>query len=193
MALLEKKRPVWFAGENHLITLYRPKSSERLLTASCWRCTYSPEGTGTVLCLAGDPLPGAAIYSDNTALAQLVVTRFNQYFEGFKEHRLTKLATQAASFEQRWPDPDSYQLHCYSGALEVTLSWHHPLETAFEIFHNTSGPVPYDVSAVIRSCRTAQIRYDGTILAGEVHVPDGASASSAFLAFSETWAASVSG
>jgi hypothetical protein len=61
-------------------------------------------------------------------------------------------------------------------------------DAALEIFDNTSGPIPYDVSAVICPCADAAITVNGRPLAGEVRRPIGESASSAFLAFSETWA-----
>ena len=60
---------------------------------------------------------------------------------------------------------------------------------ALEIFDNRSGAEPYDVSAVICPCRRGSIAVDGVPLRGEVRVPSGESASSAFLAFSETWVA----
>lgn len=195
MTLLKKKQPVFFAGENHLITLYHPGSNERLISASCWRCTYSTEGSGTALCLALDPdyatklsVAARLVLSDNSPLASMIVRRFNQYFDGFRDLGFATLPPQAASFQQSNSD-GQYRVSCDSSAINLELLWLDPMAAALEIFHNTSGPVPYDVSAVIASCQRAQIMLNNELIEGEIRVPDGASASSAFLAFSETWAA----
>jgi hypothetical protein len=193
--LVKKKQPVLFAGENHLITLYQPGSNKHLIRASCWRCTYSEEGIGTVLCLALDHdyatklgVAAQLVLSDNSALAEMIVRRFNQYFDGFRDLGFATLHPRAASFQQSASD-GQYRVSCDGATIRLELLWLDPREAALEIFYNTSGPVPYDVSAVIASCQGAQIILNDEFVEGEIHVPDGASASSAFLAFSETWAA----
>jgi hypothetical protein len=92
MPLLDKKRPVLFAGENHLITLYRPGTDDPVAGVSCWRCTYSEYGEGFVLAiwcdaaaLGRDDLPPVAVYADNAAMGRMVMSLFNQYFEGFRQ------------------------------------------------------------------------------------------------------------
>lgn len=189
MPLLNKKRPVIFAGENHLITLYRPTSDEPLVWTSCWRCTYSEHGEGAVLFMRceRDDLPPLAIYSDNPPLARMVAGLFNQYFDGFRDLGLATLEPLPASFHRTADGVTRYQITCTAETTVIELVWHEAFDAALEIFDNTSGPIPYDVSAVICPCRNGAIIANGIPLAGEVRSPIGASASSAFLAFSETW------
>jgi hypothetical protein len=196
MGLLAKKRPVVFAGENHLITLYRPGSDEAVAGVSCWRCTYSEHGEGFVLAMWCDPaaveapdLPPTAVYADNAAMGRMVMARFNQYFAGFEGRGLTEIEPQPARFVQQ---ADGHRLHritAVSAELSIELLWQEVFDAALEIFDNRSGPEPYDVSAVICPCRHGAIIVNGVALRGEVRVPAGESASSAFLAFSETWVA----
>jgi hypothetical protein len=196
MSLLDTKRPVLFAGENHLITLYRPGADETVAGVSCWRCTYSEHGEGFVLALWCDPaavgapdLPSTAIYSDNAAMGRMVMERFNQYFAGFSGRGLAELPPQPARFQQQADGRRLHRITCLSGGRSIELVWQDVFDAALEIFDNRSGPEPYDVSAVICPCRRGSIALDGAPLLGEVRVPAGPSASSAFLAFSETWVA----
>lgn len=195
MSLLDQKRPVIFAGENHLITLYAPGGAEPIARISCWRCTYSAHGEGFVMAMWCDPaagapdLPEAALYSDNAAMGRMVAERFNQYFAGFERLGLPDMPIQPARFAQLGEGRRQHRITCAAGPRSIELRWTEVFDAALEIFDNRSGPEPYDVSAVICPCRDAAIIVDGARLRGEVRVPDGPSASSAFLAFSETWVA----
>jgi hypothetical protein len=196
MGLLEKKRPVVFAGENHLITLYRPGSDEPVAGVSCWRCAYSVHGEGFVLALWCDPvavevptLPPTAVYTDNTAMGWMVMARFNQYFAGFEGRGLTEIDPQPARFVQQADGRRLHRITAVAAELSIELLWQEVFDAALEIFDNRSGPEPYDVSAVICPCHRGAILVKGVPLRGEVRVPAGESASSVFLAFSETWVA----
>ena len=196
MTLLKKKKPVLFAGENHLISLFHPDSDNVLLQSSCWKCSYSEYGEGFVLCVSGDPVSAASsslvlpsVFTDNLSLAHLVVKRFNQYFEGFQHLGLDTVAPTMASFSQQASGRVEHRITCSTSEINLELVWQDVQDAALEIFYNTSGPVPYDVSAVICHCQQASISINGQRVVGEIHVPSGASASSAFLAFSETWVA----
>jgi hypothetical protein len=127
------------------------------------------------------------LLTDNLPLSTMVVERFNQYFEGFRSIGFEQLRPQMASFTQYPKSKEQHYIRCISEGLTLELIWLEVIESALEIFHNTSGPIPYDVSAVICSCRQGQIFLNGERIPDEVRVPDGAFASSAFLAFSETW------
>lgn len=194
MALLNKRRPVLFAGENHLITLYRPGSDAAMVWTSCWHCTYSADGEGTVLFMRVDQettirhdLPPLAIYTDNPSLGRMITKRFNQYFDGFRDLGLAALALQSAQFIQYPNGRQSRRIVCTSGMHVIELVWEDIFDAAMELFYNTSGPIAYDVSAVICPCARGIIMVNGVPLPGETRVPAGDSASSAFLAFSETW------
>jgi hypothetical protein len=196
MGLLESKRPVIFAGENHLITLYQAGSDAAVAGVSCWRCTYSEHGEGFVLALWCDPvavaapdLPPTAVYADNAAMGRMVMARFNQYFAGFRDRGLAGLAPQPARFFQQADGQRLHRISCRGDGLTIELLWQEVFDAALEIFDNRSGPAPYDVSAVICPCRRGALSVNGRTLRGEVRVPDGGAASSAFLAFSETWVA----
>jgi hypothetical protein len=196
MGLLTKKRPVIFAGENHLITLYRPGSDAAVAGISCWRCAYSEHGEGFVLALWCDPeaiqmpnLPPTAVYTDNEAMGRMVMKRFNQYFAGFENRRLTEIEPEPARFMQQADGRRLHRITAVTADLSIELLWREVFDAALEIFDNRSGPEPYDVSAVICPCRHGAISVNGLPLRGEVRVPAGESASSAFLAFSETWVA----
>lgn len=194
VALLNKRRPVLFAGENHLITLYRPGSDAAMVWTSCWHCTYSADGEGTVLVMRVDQettnrhdLPPLAIYTDNPSLGRMITERFNQYFDGFRNLGLAALALQSAQFVQYPNGRQSRRIVCTSGMQVIELIWEDIFDAAMELFYNTSGPIAYDLSAVICPCARGIIMVNGVPLPGETRVPAGDSASSAFLAFSETW------
>jgi hypothetical protein len=196
MSPLETKRPVVFAGENHLITLYQPGAEDAVAGISCWRCTYSAHGEGFVLALWCNPaavgapgLPPTAVLSDNPAMGRMVMARFNQYFGGFTGRGLADIAPEPARFTQQADGRRLHRITCVAAGMSIELVWREVFDAALEIFDNRSGPEPYDVSAVICPCRGGAILVDGTPLLGEVRVPAGESASSAFLAFSETWVA----
>jgi hypothetical protein len=194
MSLLDAKRPVIFAGENHMINLFAVGGEEPIASASLWRCTYSAHGEGfafffwhTADQTGAESLPPAAIYADNAAMACMVRDRFNQYFAGFGERGIASVAPQPARFQQLGEGRRRHRIVCSAATHTIELCWREVFDAALEIFYNTSGPDPYDVSAVICSCAAASITIDGTVLRGEVRAPAGASRSSAFLAFSETW------
>lgn len=187
---------VLFAGENHMITLFAPGGEDIAISASCWRCTFSEHGAGWVLVLRNaaaasglDALPERAVYSDNAVLAGMVVTRFNQYFEGFREQGYAALEPALARFAQRAGGAAAHRITCATDAVTVVLDWGEMLDGALEIFHNTSGPIPYHVSAVICHCAVGAISANGRRARGDVKRVQGETYSSAFLAFSETWAA----
>lgn len=161
VALLNKRRPVLFAGENHLITLYRPGSDAAMVWTSCWHCTYSADGEGTVLVMRVDQettnrhdLPPLAIYTDNPSLGRMITERFNQYFDGFRNLGLAALALQSAQFVQYPNGRQSRRIVCTSGMQVIELIWEDIFDAAMELFYNTSGPIAYDVSAVI--CRAPE-------------------------------------
>jgi hypothetical protein len=193
--LIGRKQPVIFAGENHMITLFRPGSERIAISVSCWRCTYSEHGEGWVLVVFNDPsasgldalLPNV-MYADNAALARMVATRFNQYFDGFRDRGYAELDPQAARFSQQGDSARHHRIVCVTDALTVELIWQDMLDAGLEIFYNTSGPIPYDVSAIICHCARGSIVVNGKPAGGEIKRIACETYSSAFLAFSETWA-----
>jgi hypothetical protein len=184
---------VVFAGENHMITLFADEAIS--VSMSCWRCTFSDAGEGTVLVVRNEAglsglrdLPARAVYSDNAALAALVVARFNQYFDGFRDQDYDRLVPQPARFAGVADGRRGQRVACRAEGITIELVWREMLDAALEIFDNTSGPVAYDVSAVICHCAGGEVRVNGMPAAGEPKRDPDSTYSSAFLAFSETWA-----
>jgi hypothetical protein len=192
--MTDRKPDVLFAGENHMITLF--VEGALAVSMSCWRCTFSDAGEGTVLVVRNEAalsglrdLPARMVYADNAALARLVVGRFNQYFDGFRDLGYTAIAPQQARFACVADGRRGHRIACSAEGITIELVWREMLDAALEIFDNTSGPVPYDVSAVICHCAGGEIWVNGAPAAGEPKRDLDSTYSSAFLAFSETWAA----
>lgn len=196
MGLLERKRPVAFAGETPMITLYRPGTEEAIAGVSCWRCTYSAHGEGFALALWCDPaavgmpdLPPTAVFADTAAMGQMVMTRFNQYQDGYQGRGLADIVPAPARFGQQFDGQRLHRITCAAGGLSIELVWWEVLDAAFSYFDGDNGRERFEITTVICPCRDGAIIVNGTRLHGEVRVPADPMASSAFLAFSETWVA----
>jgi hypothetical protein len=188
-----RKPDVLFAGENHMITLF--VEDELAVSMSCWRCTFSDAGEGTVLVVRNEPalsglhdLPARAVYADNAALARLIADHFNQYFEGFRDLGYSEIAPAQARFAQMANGRRGHRIVCSAEGITIELVWREMMDAALEIFDNTSGPIAYDVSAVICHCAGGEIWVNAASAAGEPKRDPSSTYSSAFLAFSETWA-----
>jgi hypothetical protein len=199
MGLLERKRPVLFAGENPMITLYRPGTEEAIAGISLWRCTYSAHGEGFGLALWCDPvaigmpdLPATMVFADNAVMARMVMTRFNQYQDGYQGRGLADIAPEPARFGQQFDGQRLHRITCAAHGVSIELVWSDVLDAALSYFDSPKRPdhpEDFEITTVICPCRDGAIIVDGTRLPGEVRVPEDAMASSTFLAFSETWVA----
>ena len=194
MGLLERKRPVAFAGENPMITLYRPGTEEAIAGVSAWRCTYSAHGAGFALALWCDPvavglpdLPATAVFAANAAMAEMVMTRFNQYQDGYQDRGVADIVPEPARFGQQFDGQRLHRITCVAHAVSIEVEWSDMLDAALSHFDVQSGPERFDITTVICPCGDGAIIVNGTRLRGEVRVPDDPMAGSAFLAFSETW------
>lgn len=194
MGLLEQKRPVVFAGENHMITLFGPSPETAVASISCWRCTYSEHGEGFALALWCDPaaigipgMPATAVFTNNAAMSRMVMTRLNQYFEGYQRRGLAELSPTMARFSQQSGGRRFHRILCASEPWTIELAWTEVVDVALEVFDNDSGPERFDVSAVICPCRDGSITVNGVPMQGRIRPAERDVTSSAFLAFSETW------
>ncbi|MCB9421712.1 MAG: hypothetical protein H6667_18070 [Ardenticatenaceae bacterium] len=179
-----------------MLTLYQPGTEEAVAGISCWRCTYSVHGEGFALVLWCNPLavgipdlPPIAVFVDNTAMGRMVMTRFNQYFIGYKGRGLENAEPQQARFVQQFDGQRLHRITCVAHEWSIEVQWREVLDAALESFDNHSGSERFDVTTVICPCRDGAIIVNGTPLIGEVRVPEGEKLSSAFLALSETWIA----
>lgn len=196
MGLLERKKPVLFAGENHMITLYGPSLESAVASISCWRCNSSAYGEGFTLALWCDPaaigipgMPTTAVFTDNAAMSRMVMSRLNQYFEGYERRGLAELDPTMARFSQQFGGKRFHRILCTSDTWAIELEWRDVIDVALEVFDNDSGPERFDVSAVICPCREGSISVNGVPMQGRIRPADSDVNSSAFLAFSETWVA----
>lgn len=196
MAKLDRKRPIVFAGENHMIALYKPGTEKAIAGISCWRCTYSAHGEGFAVVLWCNPeavgmpeLPPVAVCTDNAAMAHMVMTRFNQYFIGYKDLGLANVAPKPARFVQQFDGQRLHRITCAAEELSLEMQWRDVFDASLEYFDNHSGAERFDVTTVICPCRDGAIIVNGKPIPGEVRSPEGEKPSSTFLALSETWIA----
>jgi hypothetical protein len=191
---MPQTRPVVFAGENPVLTLYRPDGDQAVAGASLWRCTFSEEGAGYALILWADPANSGlddrtitGIYADNVELARMVWTNFNQHFGSFQNRGIESVAPRAARFVEDAGGRRYHRITCSSGTRTIELLW----QDVQDVFHNAStatyGGTTWQITNVVCPCAWGSIVVDGTPVAGEVRQTGGSFQSSAFLAFCESW------
>jgi hypothetical protein len=169
---------VVFAGENPLIMLYRPGGEDLVAVASLWSARYTEHGSGTSLLIWTDPGPDApsaprvsAICTDNPPLARWLWTTFNRRWEPLLGHGLEQAEFRPSRFEESRSEGE-HRLVCRSSQPCIWTETH---------------PYEYLTTAAIVPCLDASIIIDGAAAAGEVRPHEDVFASSAVLAFCETW------
>ena len=180
---------VVFAGENPLIMLYRPGGDDLVAVASLWRARYTEHGSGTSLLIWADPGPNsppppttAAICTDNPPLARWLWTTFNSRWEPLLDHGLEQALLQPSRFTESRVEGE-HRVACRSTALTIELVWRQPQTCIW----TETDPYEYRATAAIVPCLDARIIVDGTAAIGEVRPHTDVFASSAILAFCETW------
>ena len=180
---------VVFAGENPLIMLYRPGGDDLVAVASLWSARYTEHGSGTSLLLWTDPGPSApsaprtsSIHSDNPPLARWLWTTFNRRWDPLLGHGLEHTEPQPSRFTESRSD-EEHRVVCRSAGHTVEPVWRQPQPC---IWAETT-PYEYRTTAAVVPCLAASIVVDGVAAIGEVRPHEDVFASSAVLAFSETW------
>lgn len=179
---------VVFAGENPLIMLYRPGGEDLVAVASLWSARYTEHGSGTSLLVWTDPgaaAPGprsAAICTDNPPLARWLWTTFNRRWEPLLGHGLEREDPRPSRFTESRSD-DEHRVLCTSPGLTVELVWQRPQPCVW----TETTPYEYRTTAAIVPCLDASIIVNGRAAIGEVRPHEDVFASSAVLAFCETW------
>jgi hypothetical protein len=88
-------------------------------------------------------------------------------------------------------DGDRYKVVCQAAETQIALEWGKILDRKQVVWPQfPAGPAAYDLTTTICPCKEAQIAVDGVALEGQVRLAqtaEGTMASSAFLAFAETW------
>jgi hypothetical protein len=195
------KRPVLFCGENPAVTLYAPASERVVAAASYWYCTYSAYGSGHVLIFWQAPLDAASttplsngIYTDNLPLAHMLVETLTQFFPEFQAIPVTTLPYLPAQCGHASDGAQHYSVSCATAQTFLQLEWADPLDHKLICWPQfPAGTQAFDLTTVICPCRRATITLNGAPLQGEVRTSEanGRPASSAFLAFAETWVGPV--
>ncbi len=180
---------VVFAGENPLIMLYRPGEDDLVAVASLWSARFTERGSGTSLLLWTDPGPSApsaprtsAIHTDNPPLARWLWTTFNRRWDPLLGHGLEHTEPRPSRFTESRSD-EEHRVVCRSAGHTVELVWRQPQPC---IWAETT-PYEYRTTAAVVPCLAASIVVDGVAAIGEVRPHEDVFASSAVLAFSETW------
>ena len=178
-----------FAGENPLIMLYRPGGDDLVAVASLWRARYTPRGSGTSLLFWADPGPShpsapvtAAIGTDNPPLARWLWATFNSRWEPLLGHGLERAPLPPSRFVET-RNKGEHRVKCSSAHATFELVWRQPQSCIWTVTY----PYEYRTTAAIVPCLDASIIVDGQAAMGEVRPHADVFASSAILAFSETW------
>jgi hypothetical protein len=181
------------------MTLYAPASDRVVAAASYWHCTYSPYGTGHALIFWQAPDAGIAplssgIYTDNLPLARMLAETLTQFFPEFRAIPVAALPYLQARCEHASDGAQRYSVSCTTAQTSLLLEWADPLDHKQICWPQfPAGPQAFDLTTVICPCRQATITLNGAPLLGEVRTSEasGWPASSAFLAFAETWVGPV--
>ena len=192
--MVDIKRPVFFTGENPLMTLLVPGTEEIAAVASYWTCTDSPTGIGHALILwlaaENEAIGQGCIFTDNPTLAHMLVENLTRHFPEFEKVPVETLPYMDASCGHTY-DGKCYQVKCNATNIQVELTWMDLLDRKQVIWPGfPAGKKSYDLTTVICPCRMGQVRINENAIKGEVRVvaeADGYLSSTAFLAFSETW------
>lgn len=190
----EIKRPVFFSGENPGMTLYVPGTEQPAAVASYWHCTDSPNGVGQALVLwlgiTPSPAVQGGIFTDNLALAKVLVKNLTQHFPEFQGIPMETLAYVESRCEHTF-DGTCYRVVCQTAEIKIEIEWAEILDRKQVIWQQfPAGEAAYDLTTVICPCRVGRLQINDTPVRGEVKVvqtASGAPASTAFLAFAETW------
>jgi len=179
------------------MTLYLPGTEQVAAVASYWHCTDSPCGVGhaLVLWLATDAITmtnigSGAIFTDNLALAQMLVDKLTKHFPEFENVPTKTLEYIHAHCEHTYKG-DRYRVLCQTPDTSVEMKWGEVLDRKQVLWPRfPTGDTVYDLTTVICPCRVGLIQINSKTVNGEAKVvknTDGLYSSTAFLAFAETW------
>jgi hypothetical protein len=196
-----RPRPVFVCGENPIMSLFEPETGRLLVVVSFWNVTLGPAGAGMVLIVwtseaydATENPRMAGVYSDNEALARILVERLTQFFPEFRQSELTKLDYRPGVCGRTSDGESRYSVTCQSDRDRLAVTWQGFLDQKQVLYPDFPiGDLRYDLTTVICPCRQGSLAFNGVILRAVPKVegtgPGGTS--SAFVAYSETWVGPV--
>jgi hypothetical protein len=192
-----EKGTIVLSGENPSLELRKSGSDEVVARASYWRSVYTEAGDGNALLfwLSANALGDASgerkmLYTDNPAMAMIVVENFNSHFPGWRDLKFGEVEPTHARFFQEGDGRWYHRIVANTGNEIVELNWWNVIEHQHRIrLDYALGSNHFDLTTVICPCKEASISVGNQPVAGEVRwSADGEKTqSSAFLAYAETW------
>ncbi|HPH97172.1 MAG TPA: hypothetical protein PKW33_11145 [Anaerolineaceae bacterium] len=195
--MIEIRRPVFVSGENPCLTLVDPETDRTTAVVSYWNVELSPWGLGHALVLWLEPgaaapeLGQGAIFTDNQPLARALVERLTQHFQEFRGMALLDLPIVEAECRQTF-NGEHYRAVAQALDSLVEVEWEQILDRKQVNWPGfPAGEAAYDLTTVICPVGAGGLRLNGLAVGGTVQTVTSESgsppASSAFMAFSETW------
>lgn len=197
-AVVNAGSPEW-SGENPGIFLKESPDGPYTTLVTFFRVVHSPVGRGHAAFVLLDPLgrgdhPRSNVcLTDNEPLARYLSDGFVSRFlifrglPGFEamEYRTADQFEAAGDSGSRWTE------HAVGDGVELELVWDGLKEPYFAEIPADRSPTGHEIFALFIESATATVRLDGFVGPGTPGVRDfyGRPASSAFLAFGETWVA----
>ncbi len=188
MPQLVDPHDVVLTGENSFLRLSHDGGTGESNRISHWRILWSPAGSGHALFVQGELTIGEArVYSDNVGLARwLQETIESLLYPPFAD---PALIIRDAAFERTGAPPGTATERVFSSDDEILMAWWDFLDPFVLTEPPGYGDRPLGVYTTFFPARGAQLTLNGVAAAGNLWFPDrhGRQASSACLAWSETW------
>ncbi|MEP7190210.1 MAG: hypothetical protein ABI901_13545, partial [Roseiflexaceae bacterium] len=124
----------------------------------------------------------------------MLADTLTQFFPEFQAIPVTTLPYLLAQCRHESDGAQRYTVSCITAQTSLRLEWSDPLDHKQVCWPQfPAGSQAFDLTTVICPCRRATITLNGAALLGAVHTSEanGWPASSAFLAFAETWVGPV--
>ena len=175
-------------GENSFIRLGQQEGGDFTTRSSHWRVLYSPGGPGHALFLQSELTDNQVVaYSDNIAMARWLQEEIESML--YKPFADTSVPVVEATFE-RLGDVRSYSTERVTARdVDISMTWYEIMEPlAIHYLPGTMGRT-HGVYTIIIPSRKAQLVLNGRLASGKPLRADrdGHEATSACLAWSETW------
>ena len=188
MPSLVDPNDVVLTGENSFLRLSHDGGESESDRTSHWRILWSPAGAGHVLFLQSELTGGQAqIYSDNAGLARWL----QETVEGLLHTPFAdvSLVVHDATFERTGDASSTVVERVYSSQGEVLMTWWDFLDPFVLTEPPGHGGRPLGVYTTFFPAKGAQLSLNGDAATGSLWFSErhGRQASSACLAWSETW------
>lgn len=183
------------------MTLYEPGTDKPVAILSYWHVTDSPHGVGNALVLWLDAQVesgsvSSGVFTDNVALANVLNDTLTRHFPEFESVPVDSLPCHEAQCEHVYDGDGRYVASCRFGENRIVVEWADVLDRrAISWKGFPAGERSFDLQNVICPCGSGTLTINGTAINATVQTAtraDGSRASSAFLAFAESWVGPLS-